>query len=593
MAKKDQAIKKAMGKEKVDEADDEIENDLEKTEKAAEVLDDLTAKEEEPAEEPVAEPAPEMGGEEMPMDGAPEGEDMGMPTADDPLAGVGDGMDMGGEMPDADVDVDIDAEVPAEEPAPEGGEEGKTPADEETKNELKSLAGETGELARDKEFSDDEVVELVNQFVEPFDTEELSHNDQLKIQNKITGDEGTGEDLPPVSPEAGEEGEEEVSADIEIPAEEPVEEPMGESEGEEMCAECGTFEGYAKSRGYENLQECGGMELANLISGYANAHDEGMNDGDFPAIAILLTPEIKDELAGYGHDDFIAKAEEMGGEVSDEEKLSPGSFDVDVPAEPEMSDDEEEGEEGEPEELDEFGWRDIKNVGAGIAGVGQKAGQKVADKATQAQQKVAGAMQKGVEKVKGAAQQAGQYVGDKAKGVKQTYHKNVANRIVNDINQDATKLGQTIANFNAQAQKAGQQPISPQSIIMKMMSQLKQGGQTGFQHKFESIGEGGEDFASMASDVDMENPDQFNDDLKQATFAPVGENLGVATPSMGTTSLSEGEIKIRNYVKNRLAELAGKKKQTISESKKPASLKKLDKMISEQWELYQKQLKKK
>ena len=565
--------------------DDNIDNELDD---AAAALNDLESAEAEPEvpAEPPAEPMPDMGGEAP----APDAE---LPTADEPIP------DMGGEPPAP------DAEVPAPEgePAPE---EGEVQADDETKNEVKSLAGEIGELVRGKKFTNDDIVEIVNQLIEPFDTETLSHNEKLKIQNKLNGSEGAGEDLPPEAP-APEGGDVNGAIDAQIDSL-GGEAPVGE--GEEMCAECGTFENYAKSRGYDDLNECPAMELANLISGYANAHGEGMNDGDFQGIAILLTPEVKDELAGYGHDDFIAQAEPFAAEAGMAD--TPGVVDVEVPADIEAgeeeeieddkkksSDDVEEGmydeidmetvDQGigvphpedveEAEQLDELGWRDIKNLGAGLAGVGQKTGEKIGQKVGQAQQAVANKMQQGVD-----------YVADKAKGVKQTYHKGVANRIVNDINQDATKLGQTIAKFNAQAEKAGQQPISPQSIIMKMMGQLKQGGQTGFQHRFEGLGEGGEDFASMASDVDMETdarPLKSDDDLKQATFAPLGQNLGVG---MHTGAMSESEKKIRNYVVKRLEEMTGKRKATMNESSKPDVLKKLDQKIAEQWDLYQKQI---
>ena len=549
MAKKDAAIKKSMNE------DDEIESELDQ---AADALDSMEV--EEPAPEV---PAPEMGGEEAPMDdmGAPEGGEM--PTADDPLAGADDAMgapEMGGEEAPMD-DMGAPDEVPAE-----GGQEKGEVADDETKNEIKSKFGEVGELARDKEFEDAEIVELVNQAIEPFDTEGLSHNDQLKIQNKVKGEEGTGEDLPPESPEAGEE--QPPVEDIPVP-EEGGEEPMGEAE--EMCAECGTFEGYAKSRGYENLQECGGMELANLLSGYANAYNDGQNDGDFGKVIILMSPEVKDELSGYGHDDFIAKAEEMGGDVKDEEKLSPGAFDVEVPEVPEeeeevevavddapnMEDDNSDSEENvdEAEQIDELGWRDIKNVGAGIGGLGKDAGSALG-KAGQAVGKAVGsAVQRGAEKVKGAAQ-----------GVKQGYHKHQANAILNDISQDANKLVDTIIGFNQQAQKAGQKMIDPQVFMSDIKRALSSGQDI--------------NFAQRALEGEEEQP--------VMEFAPVAQNLGVGTH---TGAMSEGEEKVRDYVKNRLAELAGKKKPSMNESEKPVALKKLDKMISEQWELYKKQVK--
>ena len=55
----------------------------------------------------------------------------------------------------------------------------------------------------------------------------------------------------------------------------------------------------------------------------------------------------------------------------------------------------------------------------------------------------------------------------------------------------------------------------------------------------------------------------------------------------GTVKLevSESDQKVRNYVKNRLEELAGKRKPTINESAKSDNLKKLDKLIEQQWQL--------
>ena len=626
-------------------------------------------------------PEPEVP---APIDDMPDGGEM--PTGDDPMAGMDadplaggeEGGDMGADpMAGGDMGADPLAD-------PIGGEEGGETANDDLKNEVKSKVGEIGELVRDVNFENSDIVELINQMVEPFDTESLSHNEQLKIQNKLTGEEGAGEDLPPeVEPEGGEE----MAVDAEIDAVQPgmgdeevvesgnmkgvrpwekdeldknyvrqqhkdtgeenvtvqqlnkqaIEDPNPLNMEEEECSECGPFDGYAKSRGYEDVGTAGGMELANLLSGYASAHGEGQNDGDFAKVVILLTPEVRDELSGYGHDDFMAKADEFGSEVSDEETLSPGSFDIEVPSEPEgeeAEDLEDAGEEvadietggkksedgpiDEAEQIDELGWRDIKNVGAGLAGVGQKAGQKIGDKLGQAQQGVAGAMQKGVDAVAGAAEKAGQYIGDKAKGVQQTYHKSGANRMVSDIQQDAAKLGDTIAKFNAKATKAGQQPIPVQSIMMQINNQIKKGGDVNLQNRrFEGLGEGGEDFApdnwlpnGWSKDLTTSGEEYYDEQGVQhdyrdvmkkwielnnggsqqpvVEFAPIAQTLGVVGGKIG-----ENEIKVRNYVKNKLEELAGKRKPTMNESDKPANLKKLDKMINDQWNLYRKEVKNK
>ena len=174
------------------------------------------------------------------------------------------------------------------------------------------------------------------------------------------------------------------------------------------------------------------------------------------------------------------------------------------------------------EELNELGWRDIKNAASGIAGagkyVGDKVGQKVGaaqqgmmdkvqqagkfvgDKAKQAGQAVKGELGRMGQDVK----QAGQFVADKAQDVKQSYHKGNANAIINNIQQDAAKLGDTIAKFNAQAEKAGQQPIPVRSIISTISNQLGSGKDVNLQsRKFEGeqIGEGGEDFGGSNVDI--------------------------------------------------------------------------------------------
>ena len=85
---------------------------------------------------------------------------------------------------------------------------------------------------------------------------------------------------------------------------------------EGQCAECGSFAQYAESRGYgsaEALMECGEEELGNVVSGYANAHGEGMNDGDMENVALvlkLINPEILNQLKGdYGHEEYANQLE--------------------------------------------------------------------------------------------------------------------------------------------------------------------------------------------------------------------------------------------------------------------------------------------
>ena len=54
--------------------------------------------------------------------------------------------------------------------------------------------------------------------------------------------------------------------------------------------------------------ECGEEEMSNVVSGYANAYNDGQNDGDFKLVALLVTPEMLGKLKDdYGHDDYTEK----------------------------------------------------------------------------------------------------------------------------------------------------------------------------------------------------------------------------------------------------------------------------------------------
>jgi hypothetical protein len=65
-----------------------------------------------------------------------------------------------------------------------------------------------------------------------------------------------------------------------------------------------------------------------------------------------------------------------------------------------------------------------------------------------------------------------------------------------------------------------------------------------------------------------------------------------AAKNEGKEEMSESEIKIRKYIRTRLEEKAGLKKAVINEDKKSETLKKLDKLIDEQFDNYKKVIKK-
>jgi len=539
-----------------------------------------------PVEDPMA------GGEEMPAE-----DPMGIPdgVAPEELDAAADGVE--------DLGLDGTEEMPAEYPMAMGGEqapEGEGGNPEEIKRELKSLAGQMQQLVGENpNIADDEqtALEVINQTVEPFNTEKMGHGTQQKIMNKVKGEEDDmgGEPAP--------EGGEEVTNTEELPVPEIDVPPLGEEE----CSECGTFEQYAESRGYPSFVGATLNEVANVLSGYINAFNEGMNDGDFKVTSKYMTKAVLKELKEYGHDGYIKEAITKK-KVLSEAGMPVGSFEPQPPIDGSV--------ELTEEDINELGWRDIKNAASGISKAGSYVGNKVGQKVSGAQDAMMNKVQQAGQFVGDKAKQAGQFVADKTQDVKQQYHQGNAKSMIQNIQQDAAKLGKTIAAYNAQAQKAGGQPVTIRSIAATISNQLqKNGGNVDLSaHKgLNQFGEGdmnedGEDFPNTLGldkgnekflpsndleqainapdkernpDIVVAQDDEFGyTQQKPNSFAQPPQNMGIVMPKLG-----ESEIKLRKYVQQRLAEKKGTKKPLLKESQKSEKLKQLDKMIDEQWEL--------
>lgn len=519
-----------------------------------------------------AEPAPE-GGDELPVSDVPE-----EPAPE------------GGE--DVDVDVDVDAaapeggdELPAEEPAPEGeegeapeggdeeapeGEEGEdaiAPEDEKSltiKEIEKGLGKVTGKI-RKTELEPAQVKSYVNSFLSAFKGkfDEIEIEDRKAMADKI---------LKVVSDDEIEDVGDAVSQDGDI-----------EGVEEEVCAECGGFGKYMESRGYsqESVAECGEEEMANVVSGYANAHNDGMNDGDFEAVALFVTPEMLSKLKDeYGHDEYA-------------EKLTPYVNQLG-----------ESTEEEKEIKLNEF-WGGLKSLAKG-AGQGIQKGA----------QAVGGAVQKGAQAVGQAAKAGAEKVGQAATAVKQQYYKGEVNPAVKAVEKEAETLGKKIANLNNTLTKAGQQPVNVRSILATIQNQLGAGAGANL-GKYGMAAEGMVDPANVEVQPNMlkeeEEPEIETDDDEKAEveFAPDSQALGVdvvkpeGAPTTGVdvnvdaqnktvnVSMNESERKLRKYIRNRLEEKAGLRKPMLTEGKKSEVLTKLDAIIDEQFKLYESTAKKK
>ena len=254
-------------------------------------------------------PTDDMGGEKLPTDGVASGEEL----STDSIAGgeelPTDGVAGGEELP-ADGGGE---ELPVD--GIEGGEEVaiEDPQSEATREIEKSLGKLTNTL-RKTELTEPQVKSYVNSFLSAFkdDFPEIDIEDRKAMAEKIT------KVVPPEDIEdlgQNVEDTEEVDIDnLDVGAEPELE------MAEQQCAECGGFAKYADSRGYtaESIQKCNEEEMTNLLSGYANAHNEGQNDGDFKAIALFITPEIIEKLKGeYGHDDFADQVEPFSTEMNE------------------------------------------------------------------------------------------------------------------------------------------------------------------------------------------------------------------------------------------------------------------------------------
>ena len=578
-------------------------------------LDAATAAAEVPAE-----PIPEIPAD----DGAAE-MDAGLDAIDVPPADAGADMaagdaDLGSGMEDmAAGDAEVgdaemaagdeeevgDAEVGDAEMAAGDEEEVavEDPQSEATREIEKSLGKLTNTL-RKTELTEPQVKSYVNTFLSAFkdDFPEIDIEDRKAMAEKIT------KVVPDSDIEDLGQNVEDTEVDTEITPTEPEEVELEEKQG---CAECGGFAQYAESRGYtaESIQECGEEEMTNLVSGYANAHGEGQNDGDFKAVALFITPEIIEKLKGeYGHDEYAGEVEPFSQEMNEEDKSA-----------------------------------QIAELFGGLRSLGRAAGQGIA---------------KGAQAVgQGIAQKAGQVsqaVGNAATAVKQTYHAGELGGEVKKLEKVAADLGKQIGSLNSRMQKAGKQPINVASILTTIKNQVASGGAANLggytneegipvdsvevQPMMEDAAieedvdikvsekKGKPLSAEKAPEVEMKEGEEVEgddveaiegeDDVLDLTKERPKPNaeFGAGYDAMGggvvkpegaeittvevtkdavSVTLGESEVKLRTYIRNRLQEHAGLKKPSLNESKKSEKLQKLDRIIDKQFGLYETKAKKK
>jgi hypothetical protein len=623
-------------------------------------LDAATSAEEVPAEPAAPEGGEEMaagldakpeGGEEIPapdMGGAPEGgEEMPAPEGGEEMPAP-----EGGEEMPAPEGEEGGEELPApegEEGAPEGGEDMGGGEDEGTTKLQKNVSSIAKEI-QTSDLDKGEVKWLLDRFLSAFlPTEGVSEAEEVAPAPAASGENKMAEleiedrqELADMILNVVPDADKESLADSLPPDEKKPE--AGIEEEEEVCAECGSFGMYAESRGYgspEAFMECDDEEKANVVGGYASAHNDGMNDGDFKTVAIVITPEILQKLKGdYGHDEYAEKltpyTQEMN-ESSDEDKMA---------------------------QLRE-GWGGLKSLATGAKdwakdkiGQGFDSAKKAVGQAGSDIKKAAGAAGTAV---KTAAGQAGTAIKQAGKDIKQQYYKGEVDPAFEKLAKSASDLAKQINATRETAKKAGQTPPNVQQILKVLTDELGSvealsktgkplagGAVDAFRSgknatantnigagKFRGVAENvavdpantqvgvpnmlkeedEEEIEKDEVDVDVDNLDVDDNDEKPfeksgdkpLEFAPGAQSLGVTTVKPDgagveikvepdktvTLSMNESERKIRKYVRARLEEMAGMRKPRLNESKKSPTLKKLDEVIAKQFKLYESAIKKK
>jgi hypothetical protein len=229
-----------------------------------------------------------------------DGSEAGM--GDDMNTGTGD-MGAGGEMGD---DMGDGSEI-GDEPAGAEGDEVGVDGNKAIEKAIGKLTNTIRKADMTPEESKSFLASLISSFKEKLP--EIEVEDRKELANKLMKINDSGEkDLEDSMPD-----ETEVDETAEV--------------GEETCSECGGFTQYAESRGYtqESIMECGDDEMGSLISGYANAHKEGKNNGDAETVSLYTNPKVNESLVEeYGHEDYVnevLKPEIMKlSEATDEDK---------------------------------------------------------------------------------------------------------------------------------------------------------------------------------------------------------------------------------------------------------------------------------
>ena len=374
------------------------------------------------------------------LDAATAEEKVEVPEA--PVSDPNFGVEPEAEMPDAEApsDIPMDGEAPVDDTATNdvddmGGEapidaEPSVEASSEENREIQKMVGKVTELIRKTEMTDPEVKYNINSFLSSFKEKlpEIDIEERKDMANKI---------LKTVDPKEIDDLEQSMPPD---------------EVDEETCTECGGFAQYAESRGYtkDSIQECDINELASLVSGYANAYNEGKNNGDAKAVALYSNDELAEALAEeYGHEDYVSEI-----------------------LKPEMMKLSEATEEDKQIQMDELWSSALKTggkflgkglgaVAGGIKNAANSAGRGIANAASG----VANAAGSAYNTAAGAVKQVGA-------DMKADYQNNNKNASVQQVNKIAQELKVKIDAMNAAIAKTGGATLDVNTVLEILKKQL-------------------------------------------------------------------------------------------------------------------------
>ena len=553
--------------ESLNEVGDDGEEELDQAAQAVQNLDIAPVEEPAPEGPPEGELAPEMGDVPPPVDAAPEA-----PVEEPP--------------------VDLEGgEAPAEEPVDlEGGEDVGDEAGEgeDEKSQIKKKIGEIQHLLTQVDLADGETKEDFNQILAAF----LPHLADLEIEDKKEMSDKIKKAQPTDVP-----GEEEV-VDTEVSVEEPVGEPEdtglskpqedaiddevaamgGEKEeeisergialaNEEECSECGSFDTYAESKGYNLKEEIPSLnEMAYLMSGYINAHNEGMNDGDVKGISKYMNENVRKELNDYGHGEFT----KMIKENSDVKfgKLEP------FPVEEYLK-----KKDLNEEELDEISWGGLKRageyVGKGVKSKAQKAGQWAKQKAQQAGQAVSSAAQRIAQAVQGQIDNVTGDIKRIGDNIYRQYQAGAKDALLDDLVQMAASLGELIGKINDRAVKAGEEPINVQSILSTIANKVAAGKDVDL-NKYRSKPR---EEPAPTPDPAMRKSVSAGGGIERGGISGA-RDAGIRGGYFRSAMKEAEEMLVKAYIYKKLEEHAGLRKATLTEGRKELAI---DRLISENW----------